>query len=283
LGIVKKSGIVKKTLSATSDRHSTLFKAVTLLFVATFVVFILGLILADIFFIDRAAMMTAVTSPFILHSLWTSIWTSCLATALSLLFAIPMGYALSRYRFYGRFLVDAIVDLPIVFPPFIAGLTLLIFFKEAAVGKFIQDTLGIEFVLQAKGIVLCQFFVAGSFAIRFAKTAFDQVDSRCENIALTLGCTTWGSFRHVALPLAKDGIVAGGIVTWARSFGLFGPLLVFAGAIEGSRQVLSSTIYQHYSADNQEVAIAAALLAIFIALFSLLIIRMVSGKSTVNA
>lgn len=273
---------MKKTRFPISGWQSTLFAAVTLLFVAVFVVFILGLILADIFYIDREAIMTVLTAPFVRQSLWISVWTSCTTTAISLLFAIPMGYALSRFRFPGRFLADTIVDLPIVFPPLVAGLTLLIFFRQTPIGLFIEDTLGIEFVFQAKGIVLCQFFVAASFAIRSAKTAFDDVDIRGENVALTLGCTRWGSFRYVALPLAKNGIIAGGILTWARSFGLFGPLFVFVGGLRGRTEVLSSTIFLEQAVGNLEVALAIALLAIFIALISLLTIRAIGGKSVVN-
>jgi ABC-type sulfate transport system permease component len=109
-----------------------------------------------------------------------SVWTSFLSTFLALLFAVPVGYALSRFSFPGRVLADAVVDLPIVFPPLVVGLTLLVFFSQTALGKWIQDDLGMEFVLQPKGIVLCQFVAAASFAIRSAKTAFDDVDLRYE-------------------------------------------------------------------------------------------------------
>lgn len=250
-----------------------------MLFLAVFTVFILGLILTVFLHVDRNSLVKVLTSPYIRQSLWISVWTSCTAAAISLLFAVPAGYALSRYRFPGRFLVDAILDLPIVFPPFVVGLIFLIFFKDSAAGRYIQETLGLEFILKPKGIVLCQFFVAATFAVRFAKVAFDAVDTRCEQVALTLGCTRWGSFRHVTLPQAANGIVAGGILTWARSFGLFGPLLVFAGSIRGSTETLSSTIYIEQSSGNFEAAFAAALLSVFIAFIAILTIRLVSRKA----
>ena len=163
-------------------------------FVAVFVAFVLLLIIADIFYIDRKAVQTVLTSSFIRHALWMSIWTSITTVFLSLIFAIPIGFILSRYRFRGRLLVDTVVDLPIIFPPLVAGLTLLVFFSQTVFGRWIQEDLGIEFVFQPKGIVLCQFLVSASFAIRSAKTAFDDVDRRYENVALTLGCSQWGSF-----------------------------------------------------------------------------------------
>lgn len=259
-----------------------LFAACVFFFVGTFILLVLTLILTDVFYIDRQAVVAVMTSPFIRHALWMSIWTSCLTCLLALVFAVPMGYGLSRFRFPGRILADTVVDLPIVFPPLVAGLTLLVFFSQTALGKWIQNDLGVEFVFQPKGIVLCQFVAAASYAIRSAKTAFDEVDTRLENVALTLGCTQWQSFRRVSLPLARPGILAGGILCWARAFGLFGPLMIFVGSFRGRTEVLSTTIFLEQSIGNLEVALAIALLLIMVALFALSLIRFIGGSALVK-
>jgi len=273
-----------KTATNTPVRgwRDRIFSALAFLFVAVFVVFVVGLIATDVFYIDKKAVLTVLTSRFIRHALWMSIWTSLMTTFISVLFAVPMGYALSRFRFSGRIFVDAIVDLPIVFPPLVAGLTLLVFFSQTVAGRWIQEDLGLEFVFQPKGIVLCQFVTAASFAIRSAKTAFDDVDRRYENVALTLGCTQWGSFRRVCLPLARNGIIAGGILTWARAFGLFGPLMIFVGSFRGRTEVLSTTIFLEQSVGNLEVALAIALLLIFVALIAVVAIRLAGGSAVVR-
>ncbi len=258
------------------------FSAAAFFFVSVFVIFVLTLIVTDVFYVDKKAVVTVLTSKFIRHALWMSIWTSFATTFIALLFAVPMGYSLSRFRFPGQILADAIVDLPIVFPPLVAGLTMLVFFSQASLGRWIQEDLGIKFVFQPKGIVLCQFFVSASFAIRSAKTAFDDVDRRYENVALTLGCTQWGSFYRVCLPLAKNGIIAGGILTWARAFGLFGPLMIFVGSFRGRTEVLSTTIFLEQSVGNLEVALAIALLLIFVALIAVTAIRLVGGSALVK-
>jgi len=258
------------------------FSAAAFFFVSVFIIFVLTLIITDIFYVDKKAVVTVLTSRFIRHALWMSIWTSFATTFIALLFAVPMGYSLSRFRFPGHILADAIVDLPIVFPPLVAGLTLLVFFSQTSPGRWIQEDLGIEFVFQPKGIVLCQFVVAASFAIRSAKTAFDDVDRRYENVALTLGCTQWGSFRRVCLPLARNGIIAGGILTWARAFGLFGPLMIFVGSVRGRTELLSTTIFLEQSIGNLEVALAIALLLIFVALIAVISIRLVGGSALVK-
>ena len=274
--------MARRTNSPMRGWGDRIFAAVFLFFVVVFIVFILTLIITDIFYIDRKAVMTVITSKFIRHALWMSIWTSITCAVIALFFAVPIGYALSRIRFPGHTLANSIVDLPIVFPPLVAGLTLLVFFSQTALGRWIQEDLGIEFVFQPKGIVLCQFVAAASFAIRSAKTAFDDVDRRHEDVALTLGCTQWGSFRRICLPLAWNGIIAGGILTWARAFGLFGPLMIFVGSFRGRTEVLSTTVFLEQSVGNLEVALAIALLLIFVALIAITVIRLIGGSAIVK-
>jgi len=258
------------------------FAWIGILATALFVGFIVILITADLFYIDRAALLALFTKPFILHALWMSLWTSVVTVLIALLFAVPIGYTLSRYHFRGRALIDTVIDLPIVFPPLVAGLTLLVFFSQTLLGRWIEQDLGIEFVFQPKGIVLCQFFVSASFAIRSAKTVFDEIDKRYEKVALTLGCTEWQSFRRVTLPLASRGIIAGCILTWARAFGLFGPLMIFVGSFRGRTEVLSTTIFLEQSIGNIELALAVALLMIAIALVALTAIRAVGRRGMVK-
>jgi len=253
--------------------------ATVLFFLAAFAGFTLLLIIGAALYIDRKSIVTVLTAGFIRHALWLSVWTSLTATALSLLFAIPVGYALSRYRFPGHVIADTIVDLPIVFPPLVAGLLLLVFFNQTDIGKWIERDLGLKFVFQAKGIVLCQFVVSASYAIRSTKSAFDEVDRRSENVALLLGCTQWGSFFRVSLPLAKNGIIAGAILTWARAFGIFGPLMIFVGSFRGRTEVLSCTIFLEQSVGNLELALAVALLLIGMAAVALICIRLLGGRS----
>ncbi len=261
--------------------QSQLFAAAALFFLAVFLAFAFLLILADALYIDWQDVLTVMTSGFIGHALWMSIWTSFTAAAISVVFAIPMGYALSRYRFPGHILADSIVDLPIVFPPVVVGLTLLVFFTQTPLGSWLES-IGLEFVFQPKGIVLCQFVVAASFAIRSAKSAFDDVARRFENVALTLGCSQWGSFFRVSLPLARNGIIAGAILTWARALGLFGPLMIFVGSFRGRTEVLSTTVYLEQSVGHLEEALAVALLLIAVALACLVIIRVVGARVPVG-
>jgi molybdate transport system permease protein len=242
-----------------------------------FVGFTILLILLDIAYVDKESFHSAIHSPEIWASAKLSVITSVTTVIIGMLFAIPMGYALSRYRFPGHTFVDTIVDIPIIFPPLIIGLSLLIFF-QTGFGKWLEDH-GIEFVYQPAGIVLCQFLTATSFGVRTVNTAFDRIDTRLEHVALTLGCTQWGAFFRVALPMARRGIIAGAILTWARAFGIFGPLMVFVGAVRMRTEVMPTTIYLEQSVGHIEVALAVAVVMIVIATMALVAIRLLGLRS----
>jgi molybdate transport system permease protein len=237
-----------------------------------FVGFAVLLIILDVAYVDKEAFHEALSSPEIWASAKLSVISSVTTVVICMFFAIPMGYALSRYRFPGHTLVDSIVDIPIIFPPLIIGLSLLIFF-QTGFGNWLEKH-GIEFVYQPAGIVLCQFLTAASFGIRTVNTAFDRIDPRLEHVALTLGCTQWGAFFRIALPMARNGIVAGAILTWARAFGIFGPLMVFVGAVRMRTEVLPTTIYLEQSIGHIEVALAVAVMMIAIAIAALVSIRL---------
>lgn len=230
------------------------------------------LIVLDIAYVDKESFHEALHSPEIWAAAKLSIVSSVTTVLISMFFAIPMGYALSRYRFPGHTLVDSIVDIPIVFPPLIIGLSLLVFFRTGF-GTWLEDH-GIRFVYQPAGIVLCQFFTAASFGIRTINTAFDRINPRTEHVALTLGCTQWGAFFRIALPMARNGIIAGAILTWTRAFGIFGPLMVFVGAVRMRTEVLPTTIYLEQSIGRIEVALAVAVIMIAIATAALVAIRL---------
>jgi molybdate transport system permease protein len=195
-----------------------------------------------------------------------SLVTSLATLGLVMLVAPPVGYALSRYRFRGRSVVDALVDVPIVLPPVVIGVSLLVFFSTGAGRAMEEGVRALGGSLHgAVGIVLCQFFVSVSYAIRACKAAFDAVDPRLEQLALTLGCSHRRAFRTVTLPLARNGLVAGGVMAWARAVGVFGPLMVFVGTTPMRAEVMPTTIYLELSVGNVEVALAVAIVMIFLA------------------
>ena len=253
-----------------------LLSVVSTAFVAVFVLAVVTLVAADFLYAHPARIIEVLRQKEVLAAIRLTIITSIITLYLVVLFSVPIGYALSRYRFPGRLVADTIVDLPMVLPPLVVGVSLLVFFGTAP-GRWIQDHVG-KLVFTQKGIVLCQFFVAVSYGIRAAKAAFDQVDERLEHLALTLGCTRARAFRTVALPLARDGLIAGAIMGWARAVGVFGPLMVFAGAVRMKTEVMATSIYLELSVGRVEHAIAVALVMVLMAFAALVSIHWLAGS-----
>ncbi len=241
-----------------------------------FVAIILALIAADVWYTDAAAVGRMFRSPEVLAAMGLSGVSSIISLALVLVFSIPAGYALSRYRFPGHSIADTIVDLPIVLPPVVIGISLLVFFATAP-GRWVERA-GFN-PHSLAGIVACQFLVSVSYAIRAAKSAFDAVDRRLEQLALTLGCTHGQAFRKVALPLAGSGIVAGGIMAWARAVGVFGPIMVFVGSVRRKTEVMPTTIYLELTIGRIEMALAVAMVMVAMAAAALVLIhRTAAGR-----
>ncbi|RKY03150.1 molybdenum ABC transporter permease [Candidatus Poribacteria bacterium] len=262
----------KNTAIGSSDRLFTLLTTGVLFL---YLLVILALMLSDISYINFDTFRRVLWSREIRFAIKLSLITSVITTFLSLCVAVPAGYALSRYSFPGKMMVDTVVDIPIVLPPLIMGVSLLVFF-QTPVGRAIERS-GLRFVYTPQGIVLAQFVVACSFAIRTIKAAFDGVDRRLEDVAMTLGCNRRQAFLKVSLPLAKNGIIAGGVFAWARAIGEFGPIIVFCGTTRFKTEVMPTSIYLELSVGRIESALSIAILMILIALATLMLFKKLGG------
>ena len=213
-----------------------------------------------------------------------SLGTATLTTLLALLVAVPAGYALSRYRIPGKVAIDTFVDAAIVLPPLIMGVSLLVLFSALrrtaeALGapgapEPVLQALYDFFVYRQPGIVLAQFFVATALCTRAMRVAFDAADQRVEAVALTLGCTPFGAFVRAALPQAGPGLLAGGLMAWSYSVGLFAPVALFAGTVRGRTAVLPTRTYLEVSVGHLEIALALTLLMVVIAMSALIAVKL---------
>ena len=236
----------------------------------SFVIIVLVLIFADQEYLRSHGMTLdrvweIICSDDVFNSLKLSFITSSITLLLIILTAVPIGFALSRYRFRGHSFLNTVVDVPIVLPPVVIGLSLLAFFG-AYPGIYIKEmvescgwslTSGI-------GIVMCQYLVSVSYCIRAMKASFDGVDRNLENVALSLGCSPTQTFFKVTLPLARNGLIAGSVMAWARAIGVFGPLMVYVGT-STRVSVMPTAMYLEFNNGNIEVALVIALITVAIA------------------
>ncbi|TWT46336.1 Sulfate transport system permease protein CysW [Thalassoglobus neptunius] len=215
----------------------------------------------------------SLSDPKVQYSIWLSMTSCTFSALLSLLVAVPMGYLMSRYRFPGHGLVDAILDIPIVLPPLVVGLSLLILFQFPPFAYFAR-----EVVYQVPAVIVAQFSVACAFSVRTMKSTFDHINPRCEQVAISLGCSKAQAFGGVVLPEARRGILTAFTLAWARSLGEFGPLLIFAGATRMKTEVLSTTVFLEMNVGNLQGAVAVSLIMVFAAVIVLVLTR-VFGQS----
>jgi len=242
-----------------------------------FVVLIVLLLIADVMFTTVSDFRQAISKPEILAAIRLTMLTCTAAAILSVWVGTPLAYLLSRYRFPGRWLIDTLVDIPIVLPPLVLGLSLLILFHLPIGGfeleSWLRDRVGFPVTYRWPAIVLAQFSVACAFAVRTMRVTFDQIDPRAEDVARTLGCTRAQAFFQVALPQSWRGMIASGTIAWARALGEFGPILVFAGATRMKTEVLSTTVFLELSVGQLDAAVAVSLLMVAIAVVVLLLLR----------
>lgn len=219
---------------------------------------------------------TLVSEP-IVAAIKLSMITTGLTTLIGLVFAIPIGYALSRFRFPGHALIDSMIDLPFILPPLVVGLSLLVFFKTP-IGEAIESA-GVKFAFEQSGIVLCQLLVSLSLGVRAMKLTFDGIDPRYEHVAMTLGCSRIATFFRVTVPMSYRGMVVAAVLIWTRAFGLFGPLMIFVGAVRMRTEVLPTVVFLETSVGNLHTALAVALLMVVITIVLLVCVRTLGGLS----
>ncbi len=224
-----------------------------------YVLLILAMLVADATFTSVDALWAAMNSPEIRYATYLSFVTATVTAIISLWFAVPIGYLLTRYDFRGKALLEAVLDIPIVLPPMVIGLSLLILF-QTPIGQAIESV--VPFTYRVPSVILAQFTVACAFAIRAMTASFEQIDPRCEAVALTLGCSRSQAFWRVALPQANRGILGAGLLAWARALGEFGPILVFSGATRMRTEVLPSSVFLELSIGNLDAAVAVSLILV---------------------
>ena len=177
------------------------------------------------------------------------------ATALNLVLGIGVGYLLARTRFVGRDLLDTLLTLPMVMPPTVLGYYLLVLLgRNGWIGRWLQDSFGINLIFTLKGAVIAATIVAFPLVFKPARAAFEAIDRQVEEAGRVLGISEIGIFLRITLPLAWRGILAGVLLAFARALGEFGATLMVAGSIPGKTQTLSIAIYEAVQAGQDEIA-----------------------------
>jgi len=207
---------------------------------------------------------------------WDAIRLSLRVASVGTLVSIPIGafvaYALARWRFPGKFLLDGIVHLPLVLPPVVTGYILLLLFgRYGPVGAFLREHFGIVFSFRWTGAALAAGVMGFPLMVRAIRLSFETADRRLEDAARTLGANGLVTFFTVVFPLALPGILAGAVLAFAKALGEFGATITFVSNIPGETRTLPTAIYTYTQVpggDFQAAQLAAV--AVVLSLLALL-------------
>lgn len=219
--------------------------------------------------IEPARLLANLADPNVVQAINLSLLTSAMTVVTGVLIGTPLAYLMARRRFWGRGVLDTLIDLPMVLPPSVAGIALLVAFgRRGIVGQYFDD-LGISIAFTTTAVVMAQIFVAVPFYIKTAAAGFAEIDRDLEQAAAIDGATPFQVFRHITLPLARTALITGAVMSWARALGEFGATIIFAGNFVGRTQTMPLAIYIGFELDmNIALTLAGILLgASFAVLF----------------
>lgn len=207
--------------------------------------------------------------------------------ALSTLLIVPPGVALAwllaRRSWPGKALVETFVALPLVIPPVATGLILLkLFGRRGPLGHFFENTLGVEIVFTWKAVVIATAVMSFPLFVRTARVAFEEIDPRLEQAARTLGAGPWDAFFTVTIPLALRGLIAGGVLAFARALGEFGATIMIAGMIPGETITLALGIYHEVQLGHDTSAMGLLVISIGFAFAALWLSERLVRRSAIR-
>jgi molybdate transport system permease protein len=212
------------------------------------------------------------TSPVAVDALRLSLIVSVSATALTLLLGFPLAWILARVEFTGSSVVRALVTLPLVLPPVVAGVALLTALGRRGLVGTQLVRVGILLPFSTGGAVVAAAFVAFPLLVLTVEGGLRSVDPRLEQAAATMGASRWYVLRRVTLPLIRTPLIAGLVLAWARALGEFGATITFAGNLRGRTQTLPLAVFEAGQSDPG-AAIVLSVLLVALSLGVLVVLR----------
>ncbi len=229
------------------------------------------------------SLVDAFNTPSVLTALGLSLTTTAISLVLTVAIGLPLAFVLARRSFRFKWLVEGIVDLPIVLPPSVAGLALLLVFgRRGLLGGPLQ-TAGLEIAFTTVAVILAQTFVSAPFFVRSARTGIAGVERELEDAARVDGASERHLFRTITVPIAGAALAAGMVMSWARALGEFGATIMVAGNFEGRTQTLPLVVYTEFQAGDLDASIAAAAMLVLAAFGVLLAVRILHWRRVLDA
>jgi sulfate transport system permease protein len=198
-----------------------------------------------------------------MNAIKLSIYTSAFMTVVNTVVGTLTAYVLVRYRFPGKNIFNTLVDLPFAVPTLVTGVMLVILYgPQTFIGSFLSRELGIRVLFDTPGIILALLFVGYPFVIRTVQPVLLQLESNQSEAAQTIGASSWTTFWRIIFPVLRPAIATGALLSFARSLGEFGSVIVVAGgrAVTGTMY-----IYTRVEAGDMQAASSVSMVLLLVA------------------
>ncbi|MHB1126495.1 MAG: ABC transporter permease [Bacillota bacterium] len=238
----------------------------------------IALPLAALFFkLSVSQLWEGLHSPQVYMAIRTSIVTTSIATSIVIVLGLPLAYLLERHRFWGKEILDTLLNLPLVLPPAVAGVALLMAFgRYGLVGRYLSEW-GINISFSTAAVIMAQVFVSAPHFIKQSMYGIAGIDPMLEKASLSLGKSPWVTFIKVTFPLSFPSLLSGAVITWARAMGEFGATMMFAGNLPGRTQTLPLAIYAAME-NNFTTAVALSIIMVVFSFVVTLIVKVLGKK-----
>ncbi len=209
----------------------------------------------------------------VLASIYLTMKMSFMAMLFVLLTGLPLAYIISRYNFFGKSLIEALIDIPIMIPHTAAGIALLLVFGRGPVAEFFAN-FGIKFTDAEPGIMIAMMFLSSTYLINGAKEGFNKVDIKLEKVARTLGASPFQVFLKISIPNARKDIINGSLMMWGRGLGEFGAVVILVY----HPMVAPVLIYDRFTSYGLAHSAPVAAIMIMISILIFLSVRFVNNR-----
>lgn len=215
------------------------------------------------------------TDPELYFALMMSLGTSLISLIFALMIAIPSAWIMSQVQLPFQKFIDTILDLPMVLPPLVTGLSLLLLFNSQGIVSQLIPIIS-QWIFSPIGIVIAQTYIASSIMLRHARGTFSALDSGYRLAAYNLGLSPLRTLINIELPMCWRPILCGAILAWSRAIGEFGATLMLAGATRFKTETLPMAVYLNISSGDFEIAVGASLWLLFISACLLFLLRTIN-------
>lgn len=232
--------------------------------------------------VANGGLLAIAGSPVVLEALRLSLMTTAISLVATVILGTPLAYLLARRRTRLASILEVVIDLPLVLPPSVAGLGLLLLLGRRGIAGDALDAVGLSIPFTTLAVILAQVFVAAPFYVRAARAAIAGVSRDLQDAARVDGASELRVFTDVTAVIARPGISAGLVMSWARSLGEFGATILFAGNVVGRTQTLPLVVYAEFQSGDLEAAIAAASVLVLAAFGVLTAARLARGGQVID-